>query len=84
MLLQFVPLSPFLPVAFAIGYVLWQITRFLVKPYTSSIRHLRGPRSPGWLLGHIKQVNALSEAWVEQYGETFKYKGFCGVRSTTL
>ncbi|EPT01414.1 hypothetical protein FOMPIDRAFT_1048852 [Fomitopsis schrenkii] len=70
--------SSFFPVACVFGYLLWRIIQLLLRPYTSSLRHLRGPQSPGWLLGHVKQVYGCSEEWTETYGETFKFKGFCG------
>lgn len=72
-------MSSFFPVACVFGYLLWRIIQLLLRPYTSSLRHLRGPQSPGWLLGHVKQVYGCSEEWTETYGETFKFKGFCGV-----
>lgn len=69
------------PLACVLGYMLWRVVQFLLRPYTSSLRHLRGPQSPGWLMGHLKQAYGCSEEWTATYGETFKFKGFCGVIS---
>ncbi|KDQ54060.1 hypothetical protein JAAARDRAFT_160998 [Jaapia argillacea MUCL 33604] len=62
------------------AFVLWKIAKLLIAPYTSTLRNLPGPPSPSWFYGNFKQIFAaensvLHEAWVEEYGQTLKYKG---------
>ena len=59
---------------------------WLVQSRRSPLRHLSGPPNENLLVGHLLKVSKgettkLQEQWFEQYGKTFQFKGFLGVRS---
>ncbi|KAI0634035.1 cytochrome P450 [Trametes polyzona] len=65
----------------AFGYILWKLSKLLMRSYTSPIRNLPGPPSPSWIYGHMKILQAEDnsvpqERWAAQYGTPFVYRGF--------
>lgn len=63
----------------AAAYIAWRVFSLVWKLCTSSLRHLRGPKSQNWLLGNLREMYDSAQ-WVEWYGETFRFKGILGVR----
>ncbi|EPT01442.1 hypothetical protein FOMPIDRAFT_1120520 [Fomitopsis schrenkii] len=67
-----------LPLAFvAAAYIIWRLLWIILRHYTSSLRYLRGPRPRSWLLGNLTEIYDNQE-WVEQYGDTLKFRGILG------
>ena len=64
-------------------YVLWTFLLLLVRQAVSPLRHLRGPASPSFFMGNLREMhdqenNNLVGQWEGQYGSTFVYRGFIG------
>ena len=74
--------SPFFALAAAV-YIAWHVVRFILRPYTSKLRYMRGPKPQSWLLGNLAEINNSSE-WVEQYGDTFRFRGILNVRHVVM
>ncbi|KZT10926.1 cytochrome P450 [Laetiporus sulphureus 93-53] len=63
------------------AYALYKLYVVVFQPQFSSLRSLRGPASPSRIYGNLRQIFdtgsvRMQEMWVEQYGETIKYKGW--------
>nr|BAL05157.1 cytochrome P450 [Phanerodontia chrysosporium] len=81
-LLSAVPAAA-LPLLAAAMYVLWTFLALLVRQARSPLRHLRGPPSPSFLVGNLREMHdqentALFARWEHRYGSTFVYHGFLG------
>lgn len=81
-LLSAVPAAA-LPLLGAALYVLWTFLALLVRQARSPLRHLRGPPSPSFLVGNLREMHdqentALFARWEHRYGSTFVYHGFLG------
>ncbi|KAI0040330.1 cytochrome P450 monooxygenase [Auriscalpium vulgare] len=53
---------------------------FIIQPYFSPLRNVKGPPSPSWVFGNTKQMQEhgdieCHEKWVAEYGPVFKRKG---------
>lgn len=64
-------------------YVLSTFLLLLLRQALSPLRHLRGPPSPSFFLGNLREMHDqentnLVVRWEEQYGSTFVYRGFMG------
>ncbi|KAI0643934.1 cytochrome P450 [Trametes meyenii] len=62
----------------------WKLWPFLKRPYTTAIKNLPGPPSPGWLFGNMKAIqdedNAVpQERWVAEYGPNIMYRGYFSI-----
>jgi hypothetical protein len=62
-------------------YGTWKAIVFLTRPWRSHLRYLPGPKHASLMWGNMKQIQfaesqSLHEEWVNEYGTTFKYKGF--------
>ena len=75
-----------------LALVLYFLSTFLVLIFhqaRSPLRHLRGPPSPSFFVGHLREMhdqenNGLVARWTSAYGSTFVYRGFlCGRRLMT-
>lgn len=67
-----------------LGFVLYQILSWLLSPLTSPLRNLPGPPSPSWVYGNFIDIfkadnSVLHEKWLDQYGDTIKYRVLFGV-----
>lgn len=67
------------------GLIVISLIRLVVSNLTSPLRHIPGPPNPSWLFGNYLDVFwaepcALHEKWLDEYGDTFKYKLLWGVR----
>ncbi|KAJ7085247.1 cytochrome P450 [Mycena belliarum] len=63
------------------AYVLYRFINVVYARLTSPLRHVRGPKSPNFVMGNMAQlfggvVTGIEEQWVEEYGTTFKINGF--------
>ena len=72
-----------------LGLLLWKLRPFIVRPFTSQIRNLPGPRMTSLLWGNIKEIidednSVPQERWVAEHGPTIMYRGFLGVRTSIL
>ncbi|KAJ3514176.1 hypothetical protein NLJ89_g2524 [Agrocybe chaxingu] len=70
--------------AASVVYVTFKISRVVWYEWTSPLHALRGPSSDHFLFGHMKQILEAEDMieqqkWVEEYGPTFKFKGFAGM-----
>ena len=70
-----------------LGLLLWKLRPFIVRPFTSQIRNLPGPRMTSLLWGNIKEIidednSVPQERWVAEHGPTIMYRGFLGVRTS--
>ncbi|KAF6758735.1 cytochrome P450 [Ephemerocybe angulata] len=66
------------------AYGVYRAISFLWGNYTSPVRILPGPSSPGWLWGNIKQIqdaenSVLHEKWAREYGSTLSYRAMFGI-----
>lgn len=64
-------------------YILSTFLLLLLRQALSPLRHLRGPPSPSFFLGNLREMHDqentnLVVRWEEQYGSTFVYRGFMG------
>ena len=71
-----------------LGSLLWKLRPFYIRPFTSQIRNLPGPRMKSLLWGNMKEIidednSVPQERWVAEYGPTIMYRGFLGVRTLT-
>lgn len=71
-----------------LALVTWRFVKLFSTPHNSShnssLRDLPAPPNASWLYGNSKQifkddVAVAQEAWVQEYGHVFKYKGFLSV-----
>ncbi|KAK0206158.1 cytochrome P450 [Desarmillaria ectypa] len=61
-------------------YLAYKLFESWIRDYCSPLQHLRGPPSPGYVLGNIQESmmedNArLHDNWKEEYGPTMRYNG---------
>ncbi|KAI0039426.1 cytochrome P450 monooxygenase [Auriscalpium vulgare] len=63
----------------------------IIQPYLSPLRDLKGPPSPSWFFGHMKQMQEhgivkCHEQWVEEYGPCSSTRASltCGDRLLTM
>nr|QDJ74243.1 cytochrome P450-3 [Thanatephorus cucumeris] len=54
-----------------------------IRNLSSPLRHLPGPPSDSWLLGHLftlveHQHSTIWETWKEKYGKVIRLRGICG------
>ncbi|CAE6422736.1 unnamed protein product [Rhizoctonia solani] len=54
-----------------------------IRHLSSPLRHLPGPPSGNWFLGHFfmlleTQNTTIWETWLEKYGKIMQIRGFCG------
>lgn len=61
--------------------MLYRVINVAYARLTSPLRHLRGPKSPSFVMGNILQlfggvVTEIEDRWVEEYGTTFTISGF--------
>ncbi|KAH9922636.1 cytochrome P450 [Fomitopsis serialis] len=64
-------------------YVLSTFLLLLLRQVLSPLRHLRGPASPSFFMGNLREMHDqentnLIARWQEQHGSTFVYRGFMG------
>ena len=64
-------------------HVLADLIALLWRQHFSPLRHLRGPPSPSFLLGNLREMynqenTGLLYDWDAVYGPTYAYKGFFG------
>ena len=64
-------------------HVLADLIALLWRQHFSPLRHLRGPPSPSFLLGNLREMynqenTGLLYDWDAVYGSTYAYKGFFG------
>ncbi|GLB35567.1 putative cytochrome p450 [Lyophyllum shimeji] len=57
--------------------------RLIYDELTSPLRQLPGPKSSSFIYGNFKEIRAegdstAQERWVQEYGSTFKFRGFFG------
>ena len=76
-------LWPALAVLVAVGYVLADLVALLWRQAFSPLRRLRGPPSPSFLFGNLREMyqqenTGLLYDWDAAYGSTYAYKGFFG------
>ncbi|EMD33454.1 hypothetical protein CERSUDRAFT_160359 [Gelatoporia subvermispora B] len=62
------------------AYAVYRLVRFLVHPWFTRFRYIRGPPSASLYFGNLKQMfdaddDRVLEGWVEKYGNTYKYYG---------
>ncbi|PIL29246.1 cytochrome P450 [Ganoderma sinense ZZ0214-1] len=67
-----------------LGLLLWKLRPFVVRPFTSQIRNLPGPRMTSLVWGNMKEIldednSVPQERWVAEYGSTIMYRGFLGL-----
>jgi len=74
------------PLALIIGtFTLYKLISFIWREHISNpLTDLPGPPSPSWLYGNMRQIwdsdnSVMHERWVDEYGNTIKYKTFLGV-----
>ncbi|GJE91800.1 cytochrome P450 [Phanerochaete sordida] len=72
-----------LPLAAVALYVLWTFLALLVRQARSPLRRLRGPPSPSFFMGNLREMHdqentGLFARWEAAYGSTFVYHGFIG------
>ncbi|KZT09092.1 cytochrome P450 [Laetiporus sulphureus 93-53] len=77
--------TPLLLLAGVTAYVLSTFISLLLRQGLSPLRDLRGPASPSFFTGNLREMhdqenNDLIARWEEQYGSTFVYRGFMGGR----
>ncbi|CAA7265269.1 unnamed protein product [Cyclocybe aegerita] len=70
--------------AASVVYVAFKVSRVIWYEWTSPLHALHGPSSKSFLFGHMKQILEAEDMieqqkWIEEYGSTFKYKGFAGM-----
>ncbi|KAF9235974.1 cytochrome P450 [Melanogaster broomeanus] len=68
-------------IASAIAVALWKLIWRVYHEFTSPLRHLPGPKATSLIYGNMgdiweTQSCFLQEKWVEEYGNTLRYKGF--------
>lgn len=64
-------------------HVLADLIALLLRQYFSPLRHLRGPPSPSFLFGNLREMynqenTGLLYDWDTAHGTTYAYKGFFG------
>ncbi|THU96525.1 cytochrome P450 [Dendrothele bispora CBS 962.96] len=63
---------------------IFALVQYISRSKRKSLKFLRGPPSPSWLLGneydlsHQFEVGKLEDPWVEEYGTIFKFAGCFG------
>ncbi|KAJ3570544.1 hypothetical protein NP233_g4329 [Leucocoprinus birnbaumii] len=74
------------PLAFTLGtFTLYKLAKFVWREYISNpLADFPGPPSPSWLYGNMRQIweaenSVMHEGWVQEYGNTIKYKVFVGM-----
>ena len=65
----------------SILYCLRPLFSIILARFCSPLRLLQSPPSPSLLLGNLAQLadqenNDVVHSWIEQYGQTFAYRGF--------
>ncbi|KAJ6518172.1 cytochrome P450 [Mycena vitilis] len=63
-------------------YVIFQVSRIAYRNATSPLRHLKGPKSPSFLLGNFKEMiddPRLTTKWEMEFGRTFLYKSLFSI-----
>ncbi|TFY57970.1 hypothetical protein EVJ58_g6705 [Rhodofomes roseus] len=73
-------------VLLAVALVFYVVSTFLlllVRQALSPLRYLRGPPSPSFFMGNLREMHDqentnLIARWEEQFGSTFVYRGFMG------
>ncbi|KAF9235972.1 cytochrome P450 [Melanogaster broomeanus] len=77
-------------IASAIAVTLWKLIWLIYHEFTSPLRHLPGPKGTSLIFGNTGDIWEtetcfLQEKWVEEYGNTLRYKGlFCTNRLLTI
>ncbi|KAI0364501.1 cytochrome P450 [Pilatotrama ljubarskyi] len=67
-----------------VGFVLWKIWPFLIRPFTTPLKNLPAPPSQSWIWGNLKAIHeednsVPQERWASEYGPTIMYKGFLNI-----
>ncbi|KAL5478249.1 hypothetical protein ACEPAI_2433 [Sanghuangporus weigelae] len=60
-----------------------KLVRRVLRPLSSPLRSLPGPRSSNFIYGNLSEIRKadvleLHEKWAQEYGNVFKYKAFFG------
>ncbi|KAF9229992.1 hypothetical protein BU15DRAFT_69580, partial [Melanogaster broomeanus] len=74
-------------IASVIAVALWKLFWLIYHEFTSPLRHLPGPEATNLVYGNmgdiwetsllfVQESVYLQEKWVEEYGNTLRYKGF--------
>ncbi|CAA7265267.1 unnamed protein product [Cyclocybe aegerita] len=70
----------------ATACIAFKIFKLVLSEWTSPLRNIRGPPNQSFFYGNQRQLfeaenTVTEEKWVEEYGSTFKCKGFFGFNS---
>ncbi|GAA5896422.1 hypothetical protein JCM6882_001009 [Rhodosporidiobolus microsporus] len=75
--------AAYLVLASTASFILYFAALTCIRPFTSSLRDVRRPRSESWLFGVLPMI--LEEEpgkshvrWMDEYGGAVRYKGFLG------
>lgn len=80
-----IPYLPYLLGAAFLSYATFKALAWALHPYFSPLRHVPGPPNPSLLYGNFKDIwkhdmGVIRDLWAQEYGTTFKFKGFFSVR----
>ncbi|KAF8178833.1 cytochrome P450 [Mycena galopus ATCC 62051] len=70
-------------IATATAYVVLQLAEIIFRDLTSPLRNLVGPKSPGFFIGNVKQMEddpGLTWTWRNIFGPTFQFTGVLKTR----